>query len=79
MEHAIKKAGIQKNASLHTLRHSFATHLLEHGADIRYIRELLGHSTIKTTQIYAHVVRQRADKIVSSLDQIMKGTKDVAP
>lgn len=66
------KAGIKKNSSLHTLRHSYATHLLESGVNLRYIQELLGHSSPKTTQIYTHVSSEGIRKIESPLDRLYK-------
>ncbi len=64
---ASKRAGIKKNVTPHTLRHSFATHLLESGADIRYIQQLLGHKDLKTTQIYTHVANKDIKKLADLL------------
>ncbi|RED66119.1 site-specific tyrosine recombinase/integron integrase [Cohnella lupini] len=71
-EQAVKASKIDKAVSVHSLRHSFATHLLEEGIDIRYIQELLGHRSIQTTEIYTHVAVKDVRKIVSPLDRIMK-------
>jgi len=68
LENAAKKAGIRKKITPHTLRHSFATHLLENGTDIRYIRDLLGHSDISTTLIYTKVSNKDIRNIKSPLD-----------
>lgn len=65
---AKKKAGITKPATVHTLRHSFATHLLEQNADVFTIKKLLGHTSLKTTSVYLHVSRERLGQIVSPLD-----------
>lgn len=70
MHDAVSKAGLEKKATVHTLRHSFATHLLESGTDIRYIQRLLGHSSIKTTMIYTHITPQAERKIISPLDNL---------
>lgn len=67
---ALKKAHINKDVSIHSLRHSFATHLLESGTDIRFIQELLGHNDIKTTLLYTHVTDKSIRKIKSPLDDL---------
>ncbi len=69
-DHACQKAGVLKKGGIHCLRHSFATHLLEQGTDLRFLQELLGHSSSKTTEIYTHVSKSAITRIRSPLAKI---------
>lgn len=70
LKNSARKANIKKNVHAHMLRHSFATHLLESGVDIRYIQVLLGHKSSKTTEIYTYVSKKHLDKIINPFDQL---------
>jgi integrase/recombinase XerD len=70
LKQALAKTKIEKPVTLHWLRHSFATHLLENGTDLRYIQEILGHNSSKTTEIYTHVSTKSIQNIKSPFDDL---------
>ena len=67
---AVDRAGITKRVGCHTFRHSFATHMLEDGANIRVVQELMGHADVKTTEIYTHVMEKDISAMLSPLDSM---------
>ncbi|WP_320055147.1 tyrosine-type recombinase/integrase [Neolewinella litorea] len=73
LKRAVKRSGVNPHATVHTLRHSYATHLLEQGTSLRHIQELLGHNSSRTTEIYTHISSKERQRIISPLDRLTDG------
>jgi len=69
---AVKQSGVHKGAHVHTLRHSYATHLLEYGVHLRVIQEYLGHSSLRTTQLYTHLTREVRDATLDPINRLVQ-------
>ena len=79
LKHAARRAGISRNVHLHMLRHSYATHLLEQGTDIRIIQEILGHNSIKTTERYTHIANTHLRSIKNPFDSFFNNEDNKSP